>query len=53
MRITLISPHTHAGEPCSPGDTLDVNDIDAAWLITHHVGEPADDTAIHGDTIHE
>jgi hypothetical protein len=53
MRITLITSHTHAAEPYVPGDTLDVNDTDAAWLITHRVGEPADDTATLGDTIHE
>lgn len=53
MHITLITPHTHAGVPHVAGDTLDVNDTDAAWLITHRVGEPADDTATHGDASYE
>lgn len=31
--IELTAPHEHAGREYSAGDTIDVSDNDAAWLI--------------------
>ncbi len=39
MRIELIQPHTHVGKLLSPGDTLDLADDLAAWLIAEGVAK--------------
>ncbi len=39
MILTLIKPHTHAGTDYAPGDTLDVDEATARWLIEHGVAE--------------
>lgn len=33
QRITLLSPHVHAGRAYAPGATLTLDDDAAAWLI--------------------
>lgn len=39
MRIELIQPHTHVGKSLSPGDTPDLADDLAAWLIAEGVAK--------------
>lgn len=41
MIVTLIKPHTDAGTGYAPGDTLDVDEATAQWLIEHGVAEAA------------
>jgi hypothetical protein len=41
--VTLIKPHTDAGIEYQPGDTLDVDEATAQWLIEHGVAESAPD----------
>jgi hypothetical protein len=33
MNIELLKPHTHAGVSFAPGDSLDVDESAAHWLI--------------------
>ena len=39
MIVTLLKPHTDAGADYQPGDTLDVDEATAQWLIEHGVAE--------------
>ena len=39
-RLILNRPHTHAGCPYAPGDTLDVDTPTADWLIAQGVARP-------------
>jgi hypothetical protein len=39
--VKLIKPHTDAGRDYKPGDTLDVDEATARWLIAHGVAEAA------------
>jgi hypothetical protein len=39
--VTLLKPHTDAGAEYAPGDTLDVDETTAQWLIEHGVAEAA------------
>lgn len=32
-RLTLLVPHTHAGQPHAAGDTVTVSHADAEWLL--------------------
>lgn len=41
MKVDLLKPHTHAGQPYSPGDTLELNDDTAHWLIAQGVAQPS------------
>ena len=41
MIVTLIKAHTDAGTDYAPGDTLDVDEATAQWLIEHGVAEAA------------
>jgi hypothetical protein len=41
MIVTLLRPHTDAGRQYQPGDTLDVDEATARWLIGHGVAEAA------------
>lgn len=43
MIVTLLKPHTDAGLEYQPGDTLDVDETTAQWLIEHGVAEAAPD----------
>ncbi|HET7300231.1 MAG TPA: hypothetical protein VFJ01_06210 [Oleiagrimonas sp.] len=41
MKVQLIKPHTHAGVRYEPGQVLEVNDMEAAWMdergiVQHH-----------------
>lgn len=49
MKITLDQPHTHAGQPYQAGDTLDIDESDANWLISAGIAHEAgySDTAIN------
>lgn len=35
--VTLITPHTHADRDYSAGESLDVSEVERAWLIRHGV----------------
>ncbi|WP_347253456.1 DUF7210 family protein [Leminorella grimontii] len=41
MKITLIKPHTHAGQPYQPGAELDVDDLTGRWLKDQQIGKPS------------
>jgi hypothetical protein len=41
--VTLSKAHTDAGLEYQPGDTLDVDEATAQWLIEHGVAEAATD----------
>ncbi|OWL84576.1 DUF7210 family protein [Halopseudomonas aestusnigri] len=44
VKVTLLKPHTHKGEPCAAGDKIDVNTRQKAWLVSQGVvafDEPA------------
>lgn len=43
MRIVLTKPHTDAGVQYSPGDTLDLEQDQAEWLIGLGVARAAND----------
>lgn len=32
VKVKLIAPHTHAGEKCKKGDTIEVTTAQKAWL---------------------
>jgi hypothetical protein len=40
VSIELLLPHTHAGQVCIPGDRIDLEDSQAAWLIRIGVARP-------------
>jgi hypothetical protein len=48
--VTLLKPHTDAGTDYAPGDTLDVDEATAQWLIEHGVAEAAPDTKLNKPT---
>lgn len=53
MRITLDAVHTHAGTELSPGANLDLNVVEAEWLLLRrkaHRTTPAD-LANHANAI--
>ena len=53
MRITLDVTHTHAGEEFPPKKVLDLNSVDAEWLLSRskaHRTSPAD-LAQHANAI--
>lgn len=57
MKVQLIKPHTHAGEPCMPDQVIEVNAIDGAWLdklgiAQHHHDAESAASNHHVVTIH-
>ncbi|BCO30108.1 hypothetical protein TspCOW1_02110 [Thiohalobacter sp. COW1] len=44
MRIALLQPHTHAGRHHAPGDTLELDEQTARWLIDLKVAKPLEDS---------
>ncbi|HBP6821551.1 TPA: hypothetical protein L6B08_16865 [Pseudomonas aeruginosa] len=42
MNIELLKPHTHAGVGFAPGDSLDLDESAARWLIEVGVAKAAD-----------
>ena len=42
-RLILHCPHTHAGRPYAPGETLDVDPTTADWLIAQGIAHPEPD----------
>lgn len=46
ISVTLLKPHTHAGQPYQANDTLTVSQTTADWLMKNGVAElKADDKA--------
>ena len=43
MRIELLKPHIHMGQVFTPGETLDLLDDAARWLIEAGVARAADE----------
>lgn len=37
VKVTLLTAHTHAGVDYQAGDTIQVNQVEKAWLIEQHV----------------
>jgi hypothetical protein len=44
--VKLVKPHTDAGKDYAPGDTLDVDEATAQWLIEHGVAENTTQTPL-------
>jgi len=42
MRIELVKPHTHVGKLLRPGDTLELTEEIASWLIREGTAKAAD-----------
>lgn len=42
-KVKLLKKHTHHGEPCEPGDEIDVTAPEKAWLAEREIiaGEKA------------
>lgn len=36
--VMLKKPHTHAKKDYEPGETIEVNELDAEWLVLQGVG---------------
>jgi hypothetical protein len=39
MKVKLLKPHTHAGGDFAPGDVIEVNERQAAWLKGSGIAE--------------
>lgn len=37
MKVQLKAKHTHNGVECQPDDIIDVNEVEADWLISHNI----------------
>jgi hypothetical protein len=47
MKVTLLKPHTHAGDQKKPGDKIDVDADIAQWLADQGVIAPIAPAADH------
>ena len=39
IKVKLLAPHNHKGEPCKKGDTIEVNPEKKAWLAKRNIIE--------------
>lgn len=37
VKVQLIQPHTHAGQPYAPDDVIEVTEPEAEWLKAHGI----------------
>ena len=44
IEVELLKPHTHSGVLHAPGDTLELDDATARWLVDQGAARPIEST---------